>query len=173
MQTLEAALVLEFDIIIKLMDGGALRIHPGHRQESDAEPQYMPPGSPLYLPRDAEKEGIGAALHKHPPGRVRRALSTGAPEPGGGQDVLFTPADLDAISKFDRTSFGNKTAKEFLEKWAKQQRDGDVSEDISNGERFPWWLWLANHNEGRTLCEPGVIFVFCVRRGDDLSFELR
>ena len=121
--------------------------------------------------------GIGAALHQHPPGYVRTALnqqnSTGAPEHGRIQNGLCTTADLEAISQYDRKCYDNRTAEEFLKKWAEQQTDGDVSEDISDGRRFAWWLWLANLAQGPALCERTVNFVFCVRRDGRLAFELR
>ena len=128
-------------------DGDVERHHPGRSREGDMQPHVMRWGCTLFNADSAYSHGVGAALHMRPP---RLEASPGAPQPG---DPLVIREDMNAMCVYDiqQTSW-----KRVVLPRLRDLGHEDQEIDVSNGERFPWWVWLANTGQIRNVANDGI-----------------
>ena len=83
--------------------------------------------------------------------------SNGAPQPTA---MVASSVQLKEISHYDATGFGWLRVVHFLTEFAASgasQSAADV--DITSGDHFPWWLWLANTGAINTVVDNGVFSI--------------
>ena len=132
---------VRIDFFCYMPDGDVWRYHPCSMQ-----PHVMRWGCTLFNAESAYLDGVGAALHTRPP---RREASSGAPQPG---DPLVIREDMDAMCMYDiQQSSWKRVYQKLLE-----LGDEDQELDWSNGEDFPWWVWLANVGWMRDVSNDGI-----------------
>ena len=127
-------------------DGDVERHHPGRSREGDMQPHVMRWGCTLFNADSAYSHGVGAALHMRPP---RLEASPGAPQPG---DPLVIREDMNAMCVYDIQQTSWKRVHQKLRELGHE----DQELDWSNGEHFPWWLWLANTGQIRNVANDGI-----------------
>ena len=152
--------------------GAVVRCHPGRNPATTMKPHRMLPGSVLFRKATAWEVGVGAALHAEPPGVVRDAQRALPAAPGPGGDIadalqlgaiVATRQDMDEVCKYDVNMLSWKVVRAKLA--ALETHDEDRV-DWSNGQRFPWWVWLANTGILRDVVNEGVRAVeLVVQRG--------
>ena len=115
------------------------------------QPHNMPPGCNLFDADLAQSVGVGAALHLRPPGLVAHS---GATQPGDlpPGDLLCTRQDMTALCPYDINQINWRQVREKLA----ELPDFDHQIDWSDGEHFPWWVWLANTGQIRDVANDGI-----------------
>ena len=152
--------------------GAVVRCHPGRTTATTMLPHRMLPGSVLFRKATAREVGVGAALHAEPPGVVRDAQRALPAAPGPGGDlanalqvggIVATRQDMDEVCKYDVNMLSWKYVREKL---AALETHDEASVDWSNGQSFPWWVWMANTGTLRDVVNEGVSTVEVeVKRG--------
>ena len=151
------------DFFMYCADRSIVRFHPGHTAKSTMTPHLMPAGSCLFDEFSARVTGVGRQLHATPPGYHR---SAGAPQLG---DILFNERDAAAIATYDTQMFGWRRLRNKLDSLPNTM---DWDEDWSDGDEFPWWLWIANPGKTRKLIGDGIISVKAICRDKVKSLQV-
>ncbi len=149
------------DIFCYKTNGDVVRYHPGTTARTSMKPHHMHFGSLLFSVRDAALEGVGAALHKKPPGMV--ALESASPRAGGSHPgfaspsvrtdlLLATPAHLEQLCTYDVHCVNWGLVCEEL----RLLPNVDRTVDWSDGSIFPWWVWLANTGKVHDVVNDGI-----------------
>ena len=151
------------DIFVYWHDGAITRYHPGHRPSGNAKPHTMPRGTCLIRPGLLAQLGAGNALHLMPPGLVALqyagggaplAAPQGAGTGGASQPtVLFTRAQANLLHTYDVKMNGWNHARQFLQDRAIAEAP---EQDLSDGDFYPWWLFLANTGKIAEVLTTGV-----------------
>ena len=89
-------------------------------------------------------------------------------------DIILNPAvtraQLDEVDQYDT----NMVSWEAVDLFFEGISEGDLPLDITDGERFPWWVFLANTGERSQAAGSGVNKVYIVRNnaveGNPLTF---
>ena len=137
------------DFFCYMPTGEVVRYHPGRSPQGDMKPHIMLPGCNLFAAALARSVGVGAALHLRPP---RLVASSGATQPG---DLLCTRQDMSAFCAYDINEVNWKQVREKLAELG----DYDQEVDWSDGQHFPWWLWLANTWKTSDVVNDGISHV--------------
>ena len=125
-------------------DGEVWRYHPTSMQR-----HVMRWGCTLFNVDSASLHGVGAVLHARPP---RREASSGALQRG---HALVIREDMNDMCRYDIQQYGwNRVNQTLLELGPEDQEL-----DWSNGEDFPWWVWLANTGRMRDVSNDGITSV--------------
>ena len=132
---------VRIDFFCYMPDGDVERHHPCSMQ-----PHVMRWGCTLFNADSAYLHGVGAALHTRPP---RLEASPGAPQPG---DPLVIREDMNAMCVYDIQQTNWKRVYQKL----LELGDEDQELEWSNGEDFPWWVWLANVGWMRNVSNDGI-----------------
>ena len=96
----------------------------------------------------ARSVGVGAALHLRPP---RLVATSSATQPGASR-LLCTREDMSAFCTYDIQSVNWRHVRDKL----MELGDEDQEIEWSEGEHFPWWLWLANTGKIRDVANDGI-----------------
>ena len=134
------------DFFCYMPTGEVVRYHPGRSPQGDMQPHTMLPGCNLFDAALARSVGVGAALHQRPP---RLVASSGAAQPG---ELLCTRQDMDAFCPYDINEVNWRQVRDRLAELG----DHDQEVDWSDGQHFPWWLWLANTGKIRDVANDGI-----------------
>ena len=132
---------VRIDFFCYMPDGDVERHHPCSMQ-----PHVMRWGCTLFNADSAYLHGVGAALHTRPP---RLEASPGAFQPG---DPLVIREDMNAMCVYDIQQTNWKRVYQKL----LELGDEDQELEWSNGEDFPWWVWLANVGWMRNVSNDGI-----------------
>ena len=135
-------------------NGDVVRYHPGRTRKDDAIPHRMPFGSLLFHMADARLVGVGATLHAQPPRMVELA-DQNHPRRQARNELLATREDMEALCAFDIKCVNWKGVREELHRL----EDWDQPVDCSDGQHFPWWVWLANTGAVQNVVNDGVMRV--------------
>ena len=118
-------------------------------------------GSSLFALQDAVVGGVGSCLHKRPPNLCYHLNSLASPSACPDIDVrpAVTRAQLEEVRFFDTDLVSWGAAELFF----RQIHEDDLPLNITDGKRFPWWVFLAGVGERSLAAGSGVNEVFIVR----------
>ena len=120
------------DLVIRHVDGGYVRLHPGSMPKNDAVPRFFPGSAPehasRFVPSNAPEH---AAFEWRMP----------------GADGVFSIARAILVPQVDR--LGKEEVWQTVQTLASQgfipnERDPGSWLDITDGTRLRWWLWICN-----------------------------
>ena len=165
------------DYFLYTTQGDIIRCHPGTRPRDNAKRHVMPQNTCLLRQDLLPDIGAGKALHLLPPGTVAELdANRCAPQPPGEQ-FLFSRWHASGVYPYDAKCYGWDTARRFL-----QSPCCSVANciDLSDGEFWPWWLFLANTGRIQEVLAGGIlsfevvqlplIRAFRVRTADETYF---
>ena len=134
------------DFFAYMPSGEVRRYHP-----DTGQPHTMAWRCNLFDVSTACSRGVGAALHQKPPGALQHGGSQprplAAPFP-----LLATPQDLRQVQMYDIQMLNWRAVEEALG----AVDDQNHTVDWSDGEHFPWWVWLANTGKLSRVVNTGI-----------------
>ena len=151
------------DMFCYMQTGEVIRLHPDSMQ-----PHTMPWRCNLFDVPTACSEGVGAALHRRPPRRVATSCAAQLGEPSDVMqpgNLLCSREDMTAFCRYDIQQVNWSHVREKL----MELGDEDQEIEWSDGEHYPWWLWLANTGKMRDVANDGISRVRVVVANDVIS----
>ena len=143
------------DLFCYLPTGEVVRQHPGRSPQGAMQPHSMPPTCNMFDVALARSVGVGAALHLRPP---RLVATSSATQPGASSSatqpghVLCTRQDMSAFCTYDIKSVNWRQVRDKLVELG----DEDLYIEWSEGDHFPWWIWLSNIGNIRDVANHGI-----------------
>ena len=143
------------DFFVYEAGGEVVRHHPGGSRKLDMTPHRMRNGSSVFLVAAAVADGVGAALHRMPPAWAEQ-LNSLSPVP------TFRPAvtrvNMADIAVYDFQQCNWKRIASMLS----QVEDAKCPLNFTDGEIFPWWVWLANTGQLAMVSGTGINEIWLV-----------
>ena len=103
----------------------------------------------------ASAVGVGDALHQMPPAWTARHNSL-APSQGG---IAVTREQMQQIAKYDT----NMNCWRHILPILGGIEDSCLPVNLTSGEVFPWWVWMANTGQLETASGNGVLEIHLVK----------
>lgn len=142
------------DYFLYTTNGDIIRCHPGHRHRDDAKPHVMRKNTTLLQRALLPEVGAGKALHLMPPGLVAELdANRCAPQPPG-QSYVFSQRHASCVYAYDAKSYGWDAARRFLQS---VEFPGAGWIDLTDGQHWPWWLFLANTGKIQQVFAGGIL----------------
>ena len=143
------------DFFVYEAGGEVVRHHPGGSRKLDMTPHRMRNGSSVFLVAAAVADGVGAALHRMPPAWAEQMNSL---SPVHDLRPAVTRANMADIAVYDYQQCNWKRIGSMLS----GVQDARCPLNFTDGEIFPWWVWLANTGQLAMVSGTGVNEIWLV-----------